>query len=500
MASAPLSMVYQSEQQIPRLTQSLKDFYRSEDFCDVTLVVGSKRIHAHKVILASFSPFFYQSLKIQGSYHTELPCDQFDENVLKSLVDFCYLGSITVDSVSASQMLSAAITLQIKEVEKLCLTFLRAHQSFVCEISSDVASSRPEQASESSHRVESSGRFSPHRSPNVSTSGRPLSETSSADNTDPEITIKQEQHESGNESDSSFLRRHSSDSSPVSPFRKFPIMTSQGVNVVDVTQMSPTFMGPLYPRPILFPRPTPPQLQLYHPRVPLPSSESESPALQSPEQGKSLKGDLTQKHSSPSLDIVSQSLQAAELPSPVDISPSDPYSCPICKQRYGSSQALLLHMMLHDHVQNPTPTVKKSRKSHTPQKKEKIVIEEDSNGSFSCETCGKSFKDAQSLKFHRYNHVLRHPCNICGKRFSRCWNLQRHKKSHFKMGNWPSASLGAPYQEGKDIENMEEGMDNPGEDEDVSVEALDLRDGDRSRENISPKDNDTDVPAHKAGL
>ena len=78
--------------------------------------------------------FVFQNLKLRGTYHTELPCEQFDETVLSNLIEFCYTGSITVDSVSASRMLNAATTLQITEVEKLCLTFLRAHQSFVCEV------------------------------------------------------------------------------------------------------------------------------------------------------------------------------------------------------------------------------------------------------------------------------------------------------------------------------------------------------------------------------
>ena len=194
-----------------------------------------------------------------------------------------------------------------------------------------------------------------------------------------------------------------------------------------------------------------------------------------------MKDEISQKQPSPSLDIVSQSLQAAELPSPGAISPSDPYSCPICKQRYGSNQSLLLHMMLHDHIHTTRPTVKKGRKSQSPQKSEKMVVEEDSGGNFTCETCGKSFKDAQSLKFHRYNHVLRHPCNICGKRFSRCWNLQRHKKSHFKIGNWASATEGSQYQEDKDGE-MEEEMVERSEVADEGMEgALDLRDMERNR-------------------
>jgi hypothetical protein len=53
---------------------------------------------------------------------------------LKAVVDFFYNGIITVDSDSAEQIFTLANTLQVKEVEKLCLTFLNAQQSFASEV------------------------------------------------------------------------------------------------------------------------------------------------------------------------------------------------------------------------------------------------------------------------------------------------------------------------------------------------------------------------------
>lgn len=134
MESAPLSMVYRSEKQLPKLNLAFQEFYEHEEFCDITLVATTKRFRAHRVILAAFSPYFYQAFSQQNSYLSEFSCHRFDEGSLKCLLDFCYSGVITVNSVSAEKLLSVATVLQIKEVEKLCQTFLRAHQAFVHEV------------------------------------------------------------------------------------------------------------------------------------------------------------------------------------------------------------------------------------------------------------------------------------------------------------------------------------------------------------------------------
>ena len=60
-----------------------------------------------------------------------------DESV-RQLVDFCYSSNITVDSQSADKILTAANILQIKEIEKLCITFLAAQQALKSEVTLSV--------------------------------------------------------------------------------------------------------------------------------------------------------------------------------------------------------------------------------------------------------------------------------------------------------------------------------------------------------------------------
>jgi len=56
------------------------------------------------------------------------------DDSVRLLIDFCYSSNITVDSQSADKILTAANILQIKEIEKLCITFLAAQQALKSEV------------------------------------------------------------------------------------------------------------------------------------------------------------------------------------------------------------------------------------------------------------------------------------------------------------------------------------------------------------------------------
>lgn len=119
------------------------------------------------------------------------------------------------------------------------------------------------------------------------------------------------------------------------------------------------------------------------------------------------------------------------------------HQCHVCQLIFTSLSALKSHMNEHRDILNVplaspykmmSPVRKFASQTSMSQSKEKesddVMI---SDGSNMCGTCGKCFRDPQSLKFHRYNHVLRYQCNFCGKRFSRSWNLHRHRKTHYRQ-------------------------------------------------------------------
>lgn len=147
--------------------------------------------------------------------------------------------------------------------------------------------------------------------------------------------------------------------------------------------------------------------------------------------------------------------------SQADLSPT--LQCHLCLKQFPTNSALKNHVVT-DHKDGLTSPGLSHYKMMSPVRK--LSTESTSNqgtglqnqsdnetygGKNMCGTCGKSFRDSQSLKFHRYNHVLRYQCNYCGKRFSRSWNLHRHRKTHYRQ--LQEAGLGTDEVNPIDVDN-----------------------------------------------
>ncbi|KAH3819883.1 hypothetical protein DPMN_121627 [Dreissena polymorpha] len=85
-----------------------------------------------KKIFGAYRDLFHQP---SNKHKTDITLGNHlrDESV-RQLVDFCYSSNITVDTQSADKILMAANFLQIKEIEKLCITFLAAQQALRSEV------------------------------------------------------------------------------------------------------------------------------------------------------------------------------------------------------------------------------------------------------------------------------------------------------------------------------------------------------------------------------
>ncbi|XP_033745974.1 zinc finger and BTB domain-containing protein 44-like [Pecten maximus] len=473
MSQAPLSMVYRSDKQLPVLFRTLHGFYRLGTFCDVVLVTSHCRIRVHSVIIAAFSPLLYQMLGGESwsieRRQLELTLPNVDYISLLSLIEYCYTGVITVDSSSADKILGVAIALQVKEVEKLCVTFLNAQRSFSSELVLDtrpsaLASVSPGRGGNSREstlvEISSSERFSP----NVSTSGQPSSETGSTGHPDTVhldsdvIAVKTETPDPPVDYDAQLSHQSrgrvvylEGPESPVADSHR-PGMSTVSHSIIDMSKMSPTL---LTMHPMLVPT-GPPTLQLMSPK-------GEATLARQISQYREGSQDIV-GNASPESDGISVHIQSPSGPVDSEQSQDVPrddrkqqvtVTCSVCHVLFSSAEALTRHMAVHQSTAMP-PTIPQgsvlnssveSVKQPSPNFYQRghqpvsgllsSAVVQGGGGLFKCGTCGKGFKDAQSLKFHRYNHVLRHSCNMCGKRFSRSWNLHRHRKTHFRMPSWP---------------------------------------------------------------
>ena len=92
-----------------------QDMRNDPDFSDVTLVCkDNQQIEAHKVILATWSPFFNSVLKRNKHSHHMVYMTQLKAKNLVAIVDFIYHGEVNIYQDDLDKFLALAEELQLK--------------------------------------------------------------------------------------------------------------------------------------------------------------------------------------------------------------------------------------------------------------------------------------------------------------------------------------------------------------------------------------------------
>ncbi|XP_060874121.1 ring canal kelch homolog isoform X2 [Metopolophium dirhodum] len=106
----------------------LQTLRKDEIFCDIKLETDdNKIIIAHKVVLASASPYFYAMFtKFSERNHDVVVMREIDSTALQILVNFIYSGKIVVTEDNVQVLLPSANLLQLQEVKEACCDFLKS--------------------------------------------------------------------------------------------------------------------------------------------------------------------------------------------------------------------------------------------------------------------------------------------------------------------------------------------------------------------------------------
>uniref|UniRef100_A0A0A1X9B2 Kelch-like protein 17 n=3 Tax=Zeugodacus cucurbitae TaxID=28588 RepID=A0A0A1X9B2_ZEUCU len=105
---------------------AINQMRNNTQLCDVSLEVGGETIQAHKVVLASVSPYFYAMFnddmleRNQGAVRLH----DVDVTALRQLIDYTYTGEITITEDNVQVLLPASSLLQIHSVREACCKFL----------------------------------------------------------------------------------------------------------------------------------------------------------------------------------------------------------------------------------------------------------------------------------------------------------------------------------------------------------------------------------------
>ena len=94
--------------------------------CDVVLRIGIDSIPAHRVVLASVSPYFYAMFNddMVEKLQQEVTLHDVDAAALQQLVEYSYTGEILITEDNVQVLLPASSLLQISSVREACCKFL----------------------------------------------------------------------------------------------------------------------------------------------------------------------------------------------------------------------------------------------------------------------------------------------------------------------------------------------------------------------------------------
>lgn len=102
------------------------DIFRQNLLCDVTLVAESMEIQAHKMVLASCSPYFYAMFTgFEESRQDRITLQGVDFNALQLLIDYVYTSLVDVTEENVQVLLTAANLLQLTDVRDACCDYLQ---------------------------------------------------------------------------------------------------------------------------------------------------------------------------------------------------------------------------------------------------------------------------------------------------------------------------------------------------------------------------------------
>ena len=109
----------------------MKQLRDENQFCDVTIKIGDKQYHAHKVVLASSCEYFQRmfSSGFREATAAEISMEG-DSSTFEHLLDFTYRGSYSLQDLSTKKMcdvLQMACYLQFNHAALFCSQYLTQH-------------------------------------------------------------------------------------------------------------------------------------------------------------------------------------------------------------------------------------------------------------------------------------------------------------------------------------------------------------------------------------
>ncbi|KAM5288170.1 kelch-like protein 1 isoform 1-T1 [Ctenodactylus gundi] len=117
---------YQAVHHAEQTFRKMESYLKQQQLCDVILIVGNRKIPAHRLVLSSVSDYFAAMFTsdVCEAKQEEIKMEGIDPNALWDLVQFAYTGCLELKEDTIENLLSAACLLQLPQVVEVCCHFL----------------------------------------------------------------------------------------------------------------------------------------------------------------------------------------------------------------------------------------------------------------------------------------------------------------------------------------------------------------------------------------
>ena len=96
------------------ISNAFHHFKEEKDFADVTLACGDNQVEAHKVILATSSPFFKRILQKHPHSHPLIYLKGIKSSDVESVLNYIYHGEVNIEQANLESFLEVAENLEVK--------------------------------------------------------------------------------------------------------------------------------------------------------------------------------------------------------------------------------------------------------------------------------------------------------------------------------------------------------------------------------------------------
>ncbi|XP_004680361.1 PREDICTED: kelch-like protein 1 [Condylura cristata] len=126
MDSSSSEEFYQAVHHAEQTFRKMENYLKQQQLCDVILIVGNRKIPAHRLVLSSVSDYFAAMFTsdVCEAKQEEIKMEGIDPNALWDLVQFAYTGCLELKEDTIENLLAAACLLQLPQVVEVCCHFL----------------------------------------------------------------------------------------------------------------------------------------------------------------------------------------------------------------------------------------------------------------------------------------------------------------------------------------------------------------------------------------